>query len=74
MAHLLFVSVPSSVLKNRENYPPRYAQDLAVGLAANLLDMVISCFSAKLDFQANYVKEKLPLCDIQKFQFDLFID
>ena len=38
MAHLLFVSVPP-VLKNRENYPPRYAHDLAVGPAAHLLAM-----------------------------------
>ena len=55
MAHLLFASVPS-VLKNQENYPPRYAHDLAVGPAAHLL--VFSCFSAKLGFQANYVKSK----------------
>ena len=66
MAHLLFVSVPSVLPKNRENYPPRYAHDLAVGPAAHLLDMVISCFSAKLGFQANYVRsEREPLlCDI----------
>ena len=81
MAHLLFLSVPS-VLKNWENYPPRSSHDLAVGPAAHLLDMVIiSWFSAKLCFQAIWglfrssdlhltmweVKEKPPLCDIQKF-------
>ena len=57
MAYLLFVSVPS-VFKNRENYPPKYAHDVAVGPAAHLLDMVISCFSAKLGCQENYVRSK----------------
>ena len=57
MAHLLFISV-LSFLKNRENYPPRYAHDLAVGPAAHLLDMLVSCFSAKLGFQASYVRSK----------------
>ena len=60
MAHLLFVSEPS-VLKNQENYPPRYAHDLAVGPAAHLLDIVINCFSAKLGFQANCEKQKRNL-------------
>ena len=55
LSDMVFVSVPS-VLKNQENYPPRYAHDLAVGPAAHLL--VISCFSAKLGFQANYVRSK----------------
>ena len=49
MVHPLFFSVPS-VLKNRENYPPPYAHDLAVWPAAHLLDMVISWFSAKLSW------------------------
>ena len=57
--YLTWLIICSSVLpKNRENYPPRYAHDSAVGPAAHLLDMVISCFSAKLGFQANYVRSE----------------
>ena len=53
---------------HQDNYPPRYAHDLAVGPAAHLLNILRSCFSAKLGFQAK-AKEKPPLYDIQKFNY-----
>ena len=54
MADLLLVSVPS-VLKNRENYTPRYAHHLAVRSATHLL-VILKLFqceaglSSKLSF------------------------
>ena len=51
-------TVLQAQLKTVQTLQSQYAQDLAVGPSAHLLDIVISCLSGKQGFQANYVRSK----------------